>query len=164
MLGQSSGSGESSPRDDAIRLLARREYSRHELAERLAAKGHEVEAITDCLDALAEQGLQSDARFAESFLRSRILRGQGPLKIRVELERRGLGREAIRHAFAASEQAGEGDWFALAGESLARRFTGPGDTPRERARRERFLTSRGFDFDQVRHALAHAWDDDPTNG
>ncbi|WP_370657022.1 RecX family transcriptional regulator, partial [Klebsiella pneumoniae] len=42
--------------------------------------------------------------------------------------------------------------------ALARRFTGPGDTPRERARRERFLASRGFDFDQVRHALAHAWD------
>lgn len=160
MLGQPSG-GESSPRDDAIRLLARREHSRRELAERLAAKGHAPETIAECLDDLAEQGLQSDDRFAESFLRSRILRGQGPLKIRVELERRGLDGEAIRHAFAESEQAGEGDWFALAGEALARRFTGPGESPRERARRERFLASRGFDFDQVRHALEHAWDSAP---
>ncbi|CAM3390351.1 regulatory protein RecX [Halomonas lysinitropha] len=157
MLGQPSG-GESSPRDDAIRLLARREYSRLELAERLAAKGHASESIAECLDELADQGLQSDDRFAESFLRSRILRGQGPLKIGVELERRGLGREVIRHAFAESEQAGEGDWFTLACESLAKRFTGPGDSPRERARRERFLAQRGFAFDQVRHALEHAWD------
>ncbi|MCL7939624.1 recombination regulator RecX [Halomonas sp. ATCH28] len=161
MLGQPSGGGESSPRDDAVRLLARREHSRRELAERLAAKGHAPERIAECLDELAEQGLQSDARFAESFLRSRILRGQGPLKIRLELERRGLGREEIRHAFAESEQAGEGDWFALACAALARRFTGPGDTPRECARRERFLAQRGFDFEQVRHALEHAWDSAP---
>lgn len=160
MLRQPFG-GESSPRDDAIRLLARREHSRRELAERLAAKGHAPERIAECLDDLAEQGLQSDDRFAESFLRSRILRGQGPLKIRVELERRGLDREAIHHAFEEAERAGEGDWFALAGEALARRFTGPGDAPRERARRERFLAQRGFDFDQVRHALEHAWDSTP---
>ncbi|APE31297.1 recombinase RecX [Halomonas aestuarii] len=159
MLGQPSG-GESSPRDDAIRLLARREYSRHELVERLVAKGHEDEAITDCIDALAEQGLQSDTRFAESFLRSRILRGQGPLKIRLDLERRGLDRELIRHAFDEAAQRGEGDWFALARDALARRFSGPGDTPRERARRERFLAGRGFDFDQVRHALETAWTSD----
>ncbi|SEL33411.1 regulatory protein RecX [Halomonas daqiaonensis] len=158
MLGRPSG-GEASPRDDAIRLLARREHSRQELAERLAAKGHAPDGIAECLDDLAEQGLQSDARFAESFLRSRILRGQGPLKIRVELERRGLGREEIHHAFNEAEQAGEVDWFALAAAALSRRFTGPGDTPRERARRERFLAQRGFEFDQVRHALEHAWDD-----
>ncbi|MDZ7854413.1 MAG: regulatory protein RecX [Halomonas sp.] len=159
MPGQPSSSGESSPRDAAIRLLARREHSRRELAERLAAQGHPSDGITECLDALAEQGLQSDTRFAESFLRSRLLRGQGPLKIRVELERRGLDREEIHYAFDEAERAGEGDWFALACEALSRRFTGPGDTPRERARRERFLAQRGFDFDQVRHALKHAWDE-----
>lgn len=124
-----STSGESTPRSDAIGLLARREYSRQELAERLAAKGHAAEAIAECLEALAEQGLQSDERFAEGFLRSRILRGQGPLRIRLDLERRGLDREAIRHAFDEAARRGEGDWFSLAGEALARRFPGPGDTP-----------------------------------
>lgn len=151
--------GASSPREDAIRLLARREHSRLELAERLAAKGHCAEAVNDCLDALAEEGLQSDARFAESFVRSRRFRGQGPVKIRAELERRGLGRERIQDALFDAEQGAEGDWFALACEALSRRFTGPGDTPRERARRERFLAQRGFDFDQVRHAMEHAWDE-----
>ncbi|MFG6159123.1 regulatory protein RecX [Halomonas sp. 1390] len=160
MRGGPSGGGETTPRGDAIGLLARREYSRQELAERLAAKGHEAEAIAECLDALVEQGLQSDARFAEGFLRSRTLRGQGPLKIRLDLERRGLDREVIRQAFDEAAGRGEGDWFALACEALARRFPGPGDTPRERARRERFLAGRGFDFDQVRHALEAAWSSD----
>ncbi|MGE4533282.1 regulatory protein RecX [Halomonas sp.] len=152
--------GEATPRDDAIRLLARREYARAELAERLAAKGHAAAEVEACLDALAEAGLQSDARFAESFLRSRLARGQGPVKIRLELERRGVEREVVATAFAEQEAGGATDWFALAAETLARRFSGPGDSPRERARRERFLAGRGFDFDQVRHALAHAWDDD----
>ncbi|MBE0489850.1 MAG: regulatory protein RecX [Halomonas sp.] len=151
-------SGDATPRDDAIRLLARREYSRAELVTRLSAKGHASEAIAECLDALAMQGLQSDARFAESFLRSRILRGQGPLKIRQELLQRGIERELVRSAFSDQEGQDGVDWFALACETLARRFSGPGDTPRERVRRERFLAGRGFDFVQVRHALDHAWD------
>ncbi|MGR4069866.1 regulatory protein RecX [Billgrantia sp. C5P2] len=143
----------SSPRDDAIRLLARREYSRAELAQRLAARAHSPEAIDASLDELAGEGLQSDARFAESFLRSRVMRGQGPLKVRAELERRGLERSLIAKTLAEAEQAGEVDWFELATEVLARRFTHSGDSPRERARRERFLASRGFGFEQIRHAL-----------
>ncbi|WP_111412934.1 regulatory protein RecX [Billgrantia lactosivorans] len=142
-----------SPRDDAIRLLARREYARAELGQRLAARAHSPEAIEACLDALAAEGLQSDTRFVESFLRSRVARGQGPLKVRAELERRGIARGLIAAALAGAEREGEVDWFELAREVLERRFSGPGDTPRERARRERFLASRGFDFEQIRHAL-----------
>ncbi|WP_163558051.1 regulatory protein RecX [Halomonas sp. NO4] len=150
-------SADAAPREDAIRLLARREYARAELAARLAAKGHTPEAVAECLDALAAEGLQSDARFAESFLRARLARGQGPVKIRLELEQRGVERERVRAAFHQAQADGT-DWFALAAAALARRFSGPGDTPRERARRERFLAGRGFDADQVRHALDHAWD------
>ncbi|TDX29890.1 regulatory protein [Modicisalibacter xianhensis] len=148
----------SSPRDDAIRLLARREYARAELERRLAAKGHAPQAIGQALDSLAEEGLQCDARFAEIFVRSRVARGQGPIKIRAELGERGIAAEQARQAFAEVECREAVDWFALACETLAKRFSGPGEEPRERARRERFLAGRGFDFDQVRHALAHAWD------
>ena len=140
--------------DDAIRLLARREYSRFELSSRLAAKGHDAGEVQTCLDDLAARGLQSDTRFAESFLRSRLQRGQGTLKLRSELQRRGIDRELIGNTLANAEV----DWFALACNTLARRFDSPGDTPRERARRERFLAGRGFDFEQVRHALSHAWE------
>ncbi|GEK73640.1 MULTISPECIES: regulatory protein RecX [Halomonas] len=150
-------SEDATPRDDAIRLLARREYARAELRDRLAAKGHAPEAVEACLDALVEQGLQSDVRFAESFLRSRVARGQGPVRIRAELSRRGVDDATARGAF--DEAGGEVDWFELAATTLARRFSGPGQEPRERARRERFLAGRGFDFDQLRHAMNHAWDD-----
>lgn len=148
----------STPRDDAIRLLARREYSQAELWQRLTARGHEADDIQACLAALVEQGLQSDSRFAESFVRSRVFRGQGPRRIRADLGQRGIDRPMISEALEAAE--GEVDWFELASEVLARRFAGPGETPKDRARRERFLAGRGFDFDHLRHAMSHAWDDD----
>ncbi|GAB2719837.1 regulatory protein RecX [Halomonas garicola] len=143
-----------SSREIAIGLLARREYSRAELEHRLARKEVAPEDIDACLDALAEQGLQSDARFAESFVRSRVLRGQGVRRITSELSQRGVATEVQRQAIAEVETQENVDWFELARDVLARRFQTPGDSPRERARRERFLASRGFEFDQIRHALA----------
>ncbi|GGX99666.1 regulatory protein RecX [Litchfieldella qijiaojingensis] len=158
MLESQESQASPSPYDDAIRLLARREYSRAELEARLAAKGHDGEDVAACLERLAEQGLQSDTRFAEHFIRSRVGRGQGPLKILAELGNRGIASEFARSALAEYEASETVDWYELACDTLGRRFSSPGDTPSERARRERFLAGRGFDFDQVRHALSHAWD------
>mgnify|MGYP003635309856 CR=1 FL=1 len=145
---------DATPRDIAIGLLARREYSRAELAQRLKKKAFDDTAIDECLDALAEQGLQSDARFAASFVRSRILRGQGVIRIKGELRQRGVDQETLNAAFEEVEEGEQIDWFELARETLARRFDSPGETPKERARRERFLASRGFDFEQIRYALS----------
>lgn len=145
-----------SPRDDAIRLLARREYARAELESRLSTKGHAPQAIAECLDALAEEGLQSDRRFAEHFVRSRLMRGQGPVKIHADVSQRGVPREWADEALADADV----DWYQLACEALAKRFSEPGERPRDRARRERFLAGRGFGFAHVRYALSHAWDDE----
>ncbi|MFI2816910.1 regulatory protein RecX [Vreelandella piezotolerans] len=145
---------DASPRDVAIQLLARREYSRVELARKLQQKSFDGDDIEACLDALAEQSLQSDARFAESFVRSRIARGQGVIRIKGELRQRGIDQETLTAALAAVEEREAIDWFELAKETLARRYDSPGDTPKERAKRERFLATRGFDFEQIRYALS----------
>lgn len=149
-----SSNADASPRDIAIQLLARREYSRAELARKLQQKSFEVDDIASCLDALAEQSLQSDARFAESFVRSRIARGQGVIRIKGELRQRGVDQETLSEALAAVEEREAVDWFELAKETLERRFSTPGETPKERAKRERFLAARGFDFEQIRYALS----------
>ncbi|KFF48080.1 recombinase RecX [Gammaproteobacteria bacterium MFB021] len=143
------------PRERAIALLARREYSRAELEQRLAAKGVESDEIAATLDTLAAEGLQSDTRFAEIFVRSRVQLGHGPVRIRGDLAQRGIDDALAALAFEAEAP----DWQDLACQALAKRFSGPGSTPRERAKRERFLAGRGFGFDQVRHAMRHAWED-----
>lgn len=132
----------------AMRLLARREYARHELLQRLQQKGYQAEQIEPVLAALIERGYLSDARFAESLVRSRRGRGYGPVRIRAELQERRVSDDA---ALVAAE-----DWVAQAREVRRKRFgeTLPTD-PRERQKQIRFLQYRGFSAEQIRAALRH---------
>ena len=82
----------------AIRMLASREHSRRELLEKLTRKSSDVpsDCIEQVLDALAEQGLQCDVRYAESLIRSRINRGYGPYYIRQELRSKGVAESVLQ--------------------------------------------------------------------
>jgi regulatory protein len=60
----------------AVELLARREHSRLELERKLATRGFPEAVIAPALDALEHSGLLVAARFTESFIRSRIAKGQ----------------------------------------------------------------------------------------
>src|SRR5690606_2652334 len=77
-------------RETAIGLLARREHSRRELKRKLGAKGHPSDLIDQVLEQLAREGLQSDQRFAEAYLHSRIQKGYGPVRLLHELAERGV--------------------------------------------------------------------------
>ena len=74
----------------ALELLARREHSRRELTRKLAARGFPDDVIAPALDELERSGALADARFTDSFVRSRIAKGQGPQRIRAELAQRGI--------------------------------------------------------------------------
>jgi regulatory protein len=134
----------------AVRLLARREHSRAELLRKLGERGAPAELIDAVLDSLATQRLQSDERYAESLVASRIGRGQGPVRIRRELAERGVD---AAQADAALEAAGA-DWIRLARDTRRRRFGSelPGEW-NERVRQSRFLEYRGFNGEQIRAAL-----------
>lgn len=126
----------------ALRLLATREHSREELRAKLARGGSvESDAIEAVLDALVREGSQSDQRFAEAWVRSRIERGHGPLRIRNDLLARGIEAGLAERALEAADC----DWEAQLRRVHARKF---GDTPpadeRDLARRARFLAYRGF--------------------
>lgn len=102
------------------------------------------------LTAFVEQGLLSDERFAEAVVRSRRRRGYGPMRIRRELQEKGLPEEAA----ARWADTGSGEWLAEV-ERVRRRKFGP-EPPRdlkERARQARFLQGRGFTYEQIRRAL-----------
>ncbi len=134
----------------AMDLLARREHTRTELAAKLTARGAEADALAPVLDALEDDGLLSESRFAEAFVRQRSGRGQGPVRIRHELGQRGVSEAAAEAALAAADA----DWDELATSVRHGRFGAepPADL-KERARQSRFLSYRGFTGDQVRRAL-----------
>jgi regulatory protein len=136
----------------AQRLLAVREYAVEELRSRLLRKwpGREqvVERVNAVVAALHTEGLLSDERFAEVFIRSRCQRYQGPAKIRAELRQHQVADAVI----AAQLEALEDHWVALAAEWLARQVRGAPDLA-ARARYYRRLTSRGFSHQQAMAAL-----------
>lgn len=131
-------------------LLARREHTRSELTAKLSARGADRLDIGPVLDTLEADGLLSDARFAEAFVRQRIQRGHGPVRIRHELGQRGVDERAAEAAMAEADP----DWDERAVRARHGRFgrQKPADF-KDRARQARFLTYRGFTADQVRRAL-----------
>lgn len=144
------GDEQGEPRQAAIRLLARREHSQQELRRKLTAKGFEAQQVDELIARLLQEGLLSDARFTESFVRSRADRGWGPLRIRAQLQERGVGEELI-DAFI-DERAGH--WQETVRAVRAKRFgESPPARPQERAKQIRFLQYRGFTADQIRDVL-----------
>jgi regulatory protein len=78
----------------ALHLLARSEHSRKGLERKLLLRGFTLEAITQALDKLEEEGALSDVRYAEEWVRSRLRKhpeGQGLLIL--GLEKRGVSRD-----------------------------------------------------------------------
>jgi regulatory protein len=132
-------------------LLSRREHSLVELRQKLAARNFSPDEIDVTLERLAREGLASDERFAEAFIAAHARRGEGPVRIRAELQRRGVGADIIARHLTGETR----DWPALAREVRLRRFgaAAPGDF-RERARQSRFLEYRGFTMEQIRAALS----------
>lgn len=132
----------------AMNILARREHSRKEVRDKLRQKfDPDTELLDAVLDQLVADDLLSDQRFSEAFVRWRVGKGQGPVRIRMELRERGIDGDA-----ALGEC--DVDWFALAVEVAHKRFgTSPVTDPKERAKRMRFLRYRGFNGEQIRSAL-----------
>lgn len=137
-------------RKKAMDYLARREYGRDELVSKLSAAGFDPDLASVAVERLTAEGLQSDRRYAESFVQSRINQGKGPVRIRRELRERGLGAIDIEDALLAAGQ----DWNELATAVRERKFGAavPGEFA-EKARQMRFLQYRGFESDQVRFAM-----------
>ena len=142
----------------ALRLLARREHGRAELEGKLLAKGFPSSAVGEVLQALRDEGLQSDARFAAALVRRRVDRGYGPAYIRRELR----SRQVQDDLAAAQLNQPDEYWAEVAERALAKKFPERAGTAGAPARRggfneaqARFLTRRGFSADIVHNALAN---------
>ena len=135
-------------RQQAIKLLARREHTRVELARKLSGLGtqEEIEAV---LADMAASQLQSDDRTAENYLRSNASR-LGASRLRHTLKTRGVAPELIEEQLA---QADLPDEIERARAAWSRKFSAAPSNPKEWARQARFLQSRGFAGDIVRRLL-----------
>ena len=137
------------PKTQALKLLARREHSARELKRKLAARGIGEDEADAAVTHATGEGWQSDARYAEMLVRTRIAGGYGPVRIEAELEVAGIPADEIRAALAEAAV----DWRALAVEVHAKKFGRVPKTSAERAKQYRYLQGRGFDSGQISAAL-----------
>ena len=128
-------------------MLARREHSEKEIRRKLSSNSFDAEDIDTVLSQLKSEGLQSDSRFAEAFVHSRVLKGYGPAHISQELRQRGVADDIVDISL---NDAGL-DWLELLAQVREKKFGGrlPKDY-QEQARQSRFLHYRGFSGEQIR--------------
>lgn len=135
----------------ALRLLSAREYSREELARKLAPHEDTPGALARVLDELQAKDFINEQRVLESVVYRRAAK-LGTARIRQELQAKGLAPQAVAEAVAQLRTTE----VERAREVWRKKF---GSAPRdaaERARQMRFLAARGFGGDAIRRVVAGA--------
>jgi len=141
-------------RISAMNILAGREHSIVELRQKLKKKfskdddiTHVDELIEIVLRQLLDDNLLNEARFTECFIRSRINKGSGPVRIRHELMQRGISSELTNDYLDDSY-----DFWQQYIEAVRNKRFGiqlPEDY-KEQTRQSRFLYQRGFSGEFIR--------------
>lgn len=140
-------------RNTAVGLLARREHSTDELRRKLKRRGYSQMTIDEVVTTLRAVEYVSDARFAESFVRVRSERGQGPLKIRADLRERGVTDSLADDVLTTTSEF----WLERANRARAKRFGDAVPATRDEWNRQaRFLAQRGFPADLIYRALGES--------
>ena len=129
-----------------LHWLTRRDYSQHEITQKLKVKAYPTEAIHTVVADLAQAGLINESRFTENYIYWRRGKGYGPLRISMELRSRGIPSEMIAEQLQITDNA----WFAEAQKAWQKQFKGklPADF-KLRAKQMRFLQYRGFTREQI---------------
>jgi len=132
-------------RERALKLLARREHSRAELARKLSAHAEDPAEVETVLDDCERRGWLSERRVVEQLVHARRSRF-GARRIEHDLRQKGISGDAVAAALA-DLKSGE---LEAAHEVWRRKFGGRlPRSPADRARQVRFLQGRGFELELI---------------
>jgi regulatory protein len=142
-------------RQRALEYLTKREYSYAELGQKLKAYAEEADDLPALLEDFKQRGWLSDARFTEQLVHARKAKF-GSARVANELREKGVDDTLIAEAVAGLQD----NEVERASEVWRKKFKAAPTTREEWAKQARFLQSRGFTFDVIKHILnRHAEDD-----
>jgi regulatory protein len=142
-------------RERALRLLARREHSRFELARKLEQAGFESRDIAALLDEFENKNWLSDRRFAESWVADHRAKA-GSVKLAYDLRQRGVNNGVIEVVLGEHRDSEP----QRAREVWQKKFGSVPIDAAEKAKQMRFLHGRGFTPAAIRQLLAGAGEPD----
>lgn len=119
------------------------------------SKAQWEEWVETVLNRMVETDLQSDVRFAQSYVRSRAGRC-GLSRLKRELSDKGIQTELVEQAL---EEELPDDELTRARSVWTRKFTSAPTDHKEWARQARFLQTRGFAVDVIRKLLKEPFDE-----
>jgi regulatory protein len=128
--------------------LARRDYASEDLRLKLLKKGYDASVVVPLLDALRDEKLLDDRRYLENFVAYHAARGQGPLRIQLDLRRHGLQGPVVQEYLDSYP-----DWIAQLQKARLKKFGAKPANYADRQLQARFLSYRGFTSAQIRMAL-----------
>lgn len=129
----------------AMRLLARREHSKYELVQKLLQRDIGFAIAQQTALECERQNLLCEQRFATMLARNCIYKGQGPLRLQAEFKRHRLQID-IQRLCAELEI----NWRQQIETVYAKKYAGSSaDSPKQKAKRQRFLYSRGFNSELI---------------
>ncbi|MCU7931772.1 MAG: recombination regulator RecX [Candidatus Thiodiazotropha sp. (ex Codakia rugifera)] len=116
----------------------------------MQSRGYDELTIDRVLQELSKSGLQSDDRFTEQYIASRVNKGSGPVRIRAELRERGVDETLIQNQLEGCSDI----WPELLQQVHDAKYGQQRAKDRkELAKRARFLEYRGFPGELIRNLL-----------
>ena len=137
----------------AANMIASRPLSKKELQKRLQRKGNDEENACAAVEWLEDMGGVNDEAYAASLVRHYSSRGYGTLRIREELQRRGVPRELWDAALEEKTDSAE-----MLDALIRKKCKGDLSDMKERKRICDALMRRGFSWSEVRAALSRYTD------
>jgi len=138
-------------RERALRLLARREHCRAELARKLEAAGFDAGDVQPLLDEFEAKNWLSDRRFAESWVADHRAKA-GSVKLAYELRLRGVADVIIETVLSENRDSE----LERARAVWQKKFRSAPIASADTARQIRFLQGRGFALDVIRRVIEQA--------
>jgi len=129
----------------ALRILTRRDHSKHELSQKLKARGYVQEVINDVISECERFDYINDERTAQFFIRRLQRKGYGRKRIRSELNWKGLRSKNIQTILSKSiNDTDECQGAEKIYQKHARRFNREKDELKRKDKIYKFLYGRGF--------------------
>jgi len=141
----------------ACRMLAIREHSKKQIAEKLAKKGFASETIQTALVYLIDENWLSESRFCSSFIRSKSAKGHGLMRIETELRQQNISQDCIGQTLLEDPV----DWQNVCEQALLKKIRAYSMTDKKlikqdfnrRVKLEKFLRYRGFSAEEIKTAV-----------
>jgi len=137
--------------DKAVAMLSLRSRTEKEIAESLSKNAYPEKTIARVMSRLVEAGYLNDTSFAESWTSSRINKGIGARRIRMELRQKGISQGEIDSALSSIH---EDDMLSNAIRMAEKSAHGKNlALPADRQKILAALARRGYDYATARQAL-----------